>query len=118
MKYRPDVVRIPVERSKFVILEEREYDKYLLLSEKYEKTFEMTLGFLHIKKPEIGDILELPDKMIYESDGRSYYTNRELYLGEPSDAVAFPYMFNIENDYCYLTYKKENKRVMLQRFYG
>lgn len=113
-----DQYKSPVDRSNFIITEKKEYNHYSLFSEKYNESFEVNFNFLdNVDRPEIDDILELPDCMLYEDIGRPMFSIHELSFGIPCDRVAIPDGFNIEEDYAYLTYKKKNKRLLLQRYY-
>lgn len=116
-----DVYRSPVARSVFTVRAIKEYGKYILFSEKYKKSFEIHINWLDhnaLEKAEVGDMLELPDSMLYEDVGRPIFSNHELSFGVPRDDVAFPKDYNIEEDHAYLTYGKTMKRVLIQRFYG
>ncbi len=110
----------PVERSTFLIVEKKDFGRYVLLSEKYKKRFELHINWLENDslEPAVGDELELPDSMLYEDIGRPIFSNHVLSFGLPYDDVAFPESFNIEEDYAYLTYKRTSKRILIQRFYG
>ena len=111
--------RSPIARSQFVFTAKDEYGYYVLFSEKYGKRFKTGMDFYDgLAAPEVGDIIELPDCMLYEYAGRPMFSVHELYFGLPNKDVAVPQQFNIEEDYAYITYKKTNRRLLLQRFYG
>ena len=116
-----DKKSIPVERSIFIVTKIKEYNCYAMFSEKYNRSFEVGINWLaedKLKRPDVGDLFELPDCMLYEDTGRPIFSIQELSFGLPGDNVALPKDFNIEEDYAYLTYKLSKERVLLQRYYG
>ena len=107
-----------VERSDFIIEETAEYENFVLLSLKYQRRVEMSLGFIGIDKPNKGDILSLPDSMLREEDGSPLFSNYMLSFGKPDKKIAIPKGFNIEQDYAYIYYRADKKRILVQRYYG
>ena len=107
-----------IARSAFIIIEKAPYGAYTLLSEKYNKRFKMVLTFYSINEPSEGDVLELPDCMLYEEKDRPMFSNHMLSFGIPTSNCAVPEGFPIEEDYAYLHYRKANETIRIQRYYG
>lgn len=109
----------PVERSIFTVERVEEFDRYVLFSSKYQRNYEVNIYLYdNVKCPEAGDILELPDCMLRMDEGYVVFSNKQLQFGLPNDNIAIPAGFNIEDDYAYITYRKDNKRELVQRLYG
>ena len=90
----------------------------ILFSKKHRRIITITCEFFDVEKPNVYDVLELPDSMLcYDINGR-IIDNDMLCLGIPDEKAPIPKDFNIEEDYAYLIYTKTNKRVLLQRYYG
>jgi len=89
---------------------------YTLYAEKADISGRISMQFYGITPPSVGAVLELPDAMLQESDGRPLFSNHWLALGVPQKQSTFPEDFNIENDFAFLILGDE--RIPLQRYYG
>lgn len=108
-----------VVRRKYVVKAELEHCVYQLvdLIDK-KKTIKLILEFYSIEKPSVGDVLELPDSMLYFFENGMVMRNHQLYFGLPEETPTGPEGFNIQEDYAFITYTKTNDRVLMQRYYG
>ena len=109
---------IPVVRRNYIVSEILNHNAYKIVSLDENESFQLVLQFYSIKKPTVGDVLELPDSMLrYEENGK-IVMNRMLAFGLPDKTLPLPEGFNVQEDYAFIVYAESNERIMMQRYYG
>lgn len=106
-----------VGRSYFEVLKS-DSGVYELYSAKFARNFDLTISFIEVKELEEGDLIEMPDSMIFYEEGGRRFVNHQLNFGMPDSTVAIPKGFDIEEDYAYISYNKDSSKVKVQRLYG
>ena len=113
------------KRTRFEVVNIGEYRLYTLFSEEYHKCLELHINWLvhdtfdssgrkvqeGLEEPDLGDIFELPDRMLCYDFGKPMFSIHEL-------SFDHPYCEDEAEEFAYITYKKTNKRFLIQRTYG
>ena len=109
---------LTVFRRKYIVKAILEHCVYQLTLVDEKKTIELVFEFHSIEKPSVGDVLELPDIMLYYYENGVKTQNQMLCFGVPDKNLSVPEDFNIQEDYAFIIYTKTNNRVLMQRYYG